>query len=222
VETRVIKVILITLEAKNEELTNQLKQLSNLESVDDHIVKIEKLIKDKTEEYNLLKEQLNKNDIYMTRLETLKNSFKDVKTSIFQSTLEVLQFKINSFCEKFFDIDVKIQFENKSGKIQTFIFVDGNQRSIGLLSGGQFKRLSLATSLALSDLVLERTDCKIGLRIFDEPFQNLSETSMRRCIDIFKTLDLTIILIEHNTIAKAEVNKTYSIEYRDGTSSYIR
>lgn len=166
-------------------------------------------------------ENLKETQIQLNRLELLKDGFKEVKAYTFNSILNELSVKANHYLSELFEIPIKITFNNEDMKISLDIKIDGFDRSHGLLSGGQQKRVSLAVDLALSDIITSRTGSLFNLLILDEPFQNLSEASMERCITLLTRLNKPIIIIEHNSIAKTMVNQTFTIEYQNGISKAI-
>jgi DNA repair exonuclease SbcCD ATPase subunit len=90
--------------------------------------------------------------------------------------------------------------------------------SIGLLSGGQFRRFSLAIDLALSDMVSSRKTSKLNILILDEYFKDLSETSMEKCLDLLKSRKSPVVIIEHNSIFKNIVDNVFFVELQGGTS----
>ena len=72
--------------------------------------------------------------------------------------------------------------------------------------------------LALSDIVTSRSGSTINLLILDEPFQNLSEAGMTKCLRLLERIGKPTLLIEHNSIFQSIVNRTINIELKDGTS----
>jgi len=154
-------------------------------------------------------------------LESLKDGFKEVKIHVFNSILNELTTKTNKYVQELFEVPVHIQFLNDDMKIKTTINYDGTERSLGLLSGGQFGRVSLATDLALSDIVGSRKGRVLDFIILDEYFKNLSESSMRKCLNLLKSLDKPILLIEHNSIFKQIVDSSINVELVNKISSMV-
>ena len=135
--------------------------------------------------------------------------------------LRIRMVKSNKYVEQLFEVPIQIRFKNEDMKISSEVLIDGDLRSISLLSGGQFKRVCLAVDLALSDIVTSRKGLGLNLAIFDEPFQNLSETSMVKCIDLLKSLNKPTIIIEHNSIAKTVVDNVFEVEFRNKISREV-
>lgn len=159
-------------------------------------------------------------------LEFLKPGFKEIKSHVFQGLLTELNNKANRYLKDLFDITAIIKFDNVSdegevSKIQTKVILGGSERSLGMLSGGQFRRVQLAVDFALSDIVANRSDKPINIRILDESLKDLSEPSCAKVIEILQKMGGSTILIEHNSIVKNIVNQTFEIQLKDGISSDI-
>lgn len=159
---------------------------------------------------------------YIARLETLRASYKEIKSYVFNAVLNELMIKSNKYIQELFEVPARIVFTNDDLKIGTEVILDGNSRSFGLLSGGQAKRVSLAVDLALSDISLARGGSKLNLVIFDEPFQNLSEASMIKCIKLLTSLNKPTLIVEHNSIAQSAIDRVFEIEYREGVSKSVK
>lgn len=157
-------------------------------------------------------------------LEFLKDGFKEIKSYVFQSLLSELNHKANHYLKDLFEVPAYITFDNISeegdiSKIKTTVMLDGYERSLGLLSGGQFRRVQLAVDFALSDIVSNRSKNPINVRILDEAFKDLSEVSQSKVIDILQTMKGSTIIIEHNSLIKNIVNNVYNVQLKNGTSA---
>ena len=153
------------------------------------------------------------------RLEVLKRGFKEIKSFVFNSALLDLTHKTNLYLTELFEVPISIAFTNENMKIGMDVIFDGKARGLGLLSGGQFRRVSLAVDLALSDIINTRKGSKFNLLILDEYFKDLSEQSMEKCLKLLERLGKSTILIEHNSIFKSIVDKTFEVELTGGVSS---
>lgn len=164
---------------------------------------------------------LNEKKAYMDRLETLKDGYKEVKSYTFNSVLVELTIKANKYLQELFEVPINIKFTNDNMKIGTAITMNGIDRGYGLLSGGQQKRVCLAVDLALSEIVSARMGTELNLRILDEYFKNLSESSMEKCLRLLEKLGGATILIEHNSIFKSIVDNVFECELVDGTTRSV-
>lgn len=154
-------------------------------------------------------------------LDVLKTGFRDVKSYIFEGLLQELNFKINQYLEKLFDVSVSLFFEREGSVIKTDITINGVLRKSGLLSGGQNKRVSLAVDLALNDLIASRRGSKWGILILDEYFTGLGEESLLICLELLQEISQPILIIEHNTTLKAIVEQTFCVLLEDGVTRAV-
>lgn len=170
---------------------------------------------------NALETILKNKEIYINQLETLKIGFREIKSYIFGSILNELMFKANEYVQELFEVPIKIIFKNEDMKIGVEVLIDGIERGLGALSGGQFRRCCLAVDLALSDIVTSRKNTKFNLKILDEYFKSLSETSMEKCLKLLEKSKGSTLLIEHNSIFKSIVNNTFMVELENKTSREV-
>lgn len=164
---------------------------------------------------------LTETRVRLQRLETLKGGFKEVKSYTFNSVLNELTARANKYLVDLFEMPISMKFTNENMKIGLALKIGGVDRSFGLFSGGQQKRIQLATDLALSDIVAARTGTGMNLLILDEYFKDLSEASMHKILTLLETLGRPTILIEHNSIFKSIVNRTFEVELRNGTTTMV-
>ncbi len=159
---------------------------------------------------------------YVQRLESLKDGFKEIKSYVFTNALNELNFRTNQYLSELFEMEATIKFSNDDQKIESKIVLNGKERSLGLLSGGQSRRFNLAVDLALSDIVSAKNTSKLDILIFDEYFKDLSEISMEKSLDLLKDRKCPVILIEHNSIFKNVIDNTFFVRLQNGTTSESR
>lgn len=217
------KIELIDKDIKNKKHQLEVLKAKKIDEFDDKI----KQVVDKQDEsraaHLFVATQINDVQQHINAYTTLRASFKEIKSYVFQSLLDDLNERVNHYASQLFETSIHIHFTNlgeegELSKIICKIELDNQERGYGLLSGGQSKRVEIAVNLALNEIIGKRTKGNWDFRIFDEPFQNLSETSMLKVIDLFKNLPGKTVLIEHNSIAKSAVTNTFNVEYRNGTS----
>lgn len=163
-------------------------------------------------------ETLKKSVVKAARLEQLKEGFKEIKSYIFTNALNELSFKANQYLQKLFEVDAKVKFYNEDLKIEEKLILNGQQTSIGLLSGGQFRRYSLAIDLSLADMSRSRKVSKFDILQLDEYFKDLHESSMEKCLELLKDWKSPVLIVEHNTLFKNIVDKTFFVKLENGTS----
>jgi len=215
VEKRPLVLDLTELEALKVRLDLESQELTFDHSVLDALVaKLELAQSDAMNLENLLVEK-NK---HLARLENLKIAFKEIKSHVFNSLLNEVNARVQKFLAHLFEVSVVVRFVNEDMKIETKVKFDGVERGLGLLSGGQFRRVSLAVDLALSDTIIARKGVRLGITIWDEYMKDLSETSMEKVLQLFEARNQPTILIEHNSIFKNIVNNSVFVKLENGTS----
>lgn len=192
--------------------------------ITDITIKLEELkgtISTNTDQLEETKRLMSEIQNLKNKLEILKDSFREIKSYVFEEFLNNISHKVNRYLVELFEIPIKIQFSsfnenNELNKITTNIIMNNKEIGLGLLSGGQFRRLEWSVNLALNDIILKRTN--LNLRILDEPFQNLGENSMYKLIKILEKLNGSTIIIEHNPLANSLISNVFDLELKNGTS----
>jgi DNA repair exonuclease SbcCD ATPase subunit len=114
--------------------------------------------------------------------------------------------------------------ENKSGtvtsKMSDSLTVDGVKRSVGSLSGGERRCLSLAIDFAIADVVARYTGAQLNPLILDEPFDHLDASNRIRVIDFLREMAIKrcIVVIDHASEAKALFDHSITVTKKNGIS----
>jgi exonuclease SbcC len=117
--------------------------------------------------------------------------------------------------------------ENKNGdvkaKFSERIMINGTERTLGSLSGGELCCLSLAVDLAINDVVSNTCGIVINPLILDEPFDGMDAANRERAITMLSRVAVNkeIWIIDHNSEAKAMFSKVVRIEKQNGISKLI-
>lgn len=201
--------------SQDESPTFQLR----LKNLSDERIKVEQNMLSLEQKKTKLQQEFARYDI-------LRAGFKEVKSYTFQSLLAELTRKANGYLRELFEVPVQIHIDNEGldgeiSKINIRVTIDGEDRPLGLYSGGQFRRIQLAVDLALSDIISARSDKPVNLLILDEYFKDLSETSMEKVLYLLEKLQRSVILIEHNSIFKSIISNVVKIELKGGVSRKI-
>lgn len=182
------------------------------------LLDLESQVRTTSEKIDELGNLLKSSVLYSDQLETLKDGFVEIKSFVFANALNELNFRTNKYLNDLFEMEATIKFSNEDQEIQSKIMLDGKERGLGLLSGGQNRRFNLAVDLALADIVSYRKTSKLDLLIFDEYFKDLSEISMEKSLELLKSRKSPVILIEHNSLFKTIVDNTFFVRLENGTS----
>lgn len=108
-----------------------------------------------------------------------------------------------------------------SAKFSEILTIDNNEISIGSLSGGEYRALSLCVDFALIDVMERQFGIYVSPIILDEPFDGLDSEGRELLIDLLRTISETrhIIVIDHASEVKSMFSKTLLVEKKDGISS---
>lgn len=157
------------------------------------------------------------------QLSALKEGFPEIKRYVFRTFLAELSRAASQNLRALFDQSVRVVFSNQdeeggASKIQCKVTIDGQERPLGLYSGGQHRRIQIAVDLALSSAVASRTGRPVSLRVLDEPFKDLSERSVERSLALLKSLPGSTVIVEHSPLVKASVEETFHCVLTGGVS----
>jgi DNA repair exonuclease SbcCD ATPase subunit len=117
--------------------------------------------------------------------------------------------------------------ENKSGDIKAKfsdkLAIQGVERSVGSLSGGELRCLSLAVDFAVIDVVESTFGISINPIILDEGFEGLDSLNKERVIEILETLsaERQIWIVDHASETRSLFSKVYKVEKRNGISTIV-
>jgi DNA repair exonuclease SbcCD ATPase subunit len=120
---------------------------------------------------------------------------------------------------------VKTYKENKDksvkAKMSETLTIDGVERSVGSLSGGEFRALSLALDFAILDVLSAQYNLNLNPIILDEPFGGLDNLGRELVIDVLTKVSQNrqIWVVDHASEAKSMFNSTVRVEKRNGISS---
>lgn len=202
------------------------EEANNSKLYDDKIEEAEIAQKDVKRALKNLAKELTELRRLWSQLEVLKNGFKEVKSFVFQGMLKEINRKANEYLAQLFEQTAKIRFHNEGdsgeiSKIHVEIELDGVARSLGSLSGGQYRRFQLAVDFALSDIVSARNPNVRGFMVIDEGFHNLSLESKQRVLELLRGRKGSVLLIEHDAVFEAAFDQKFEVELKDGISRSV-
>jgi DNA repair exonuclease SbcCD ATPase subunit len=108
-----------------------------------------------------------------------------------------------------------------SAKFSETLTIDGIKISIGSLSGGELKALSLCIDFTIIDLLQTNFAININPIILDEPFDGLDQVGKEIVLNLLKKLakDRQILVVDHSSEAKSMFSSIIMVEKRNGISS---
>lgn len=117
--------------------------------------------------------------------------------------------------------------ENKdktlSTKFSESLMINAKEISIGSLSGGELRALSLAIDFAMIDILNDKFSMSLNPIILDEPFNGLDIDGKEMVIELLEKLatDKEIWIVDHSSESKSMFNRTVRIEKRNGISRIL-
>jgi DNA repair exonuclease SbcCD ATPase subunit len=108
-----------------------------------------------------------------------------------------------------------------SAKFSETIVMGHKTISVGSLSGGEFRALSLCIDFALVDVMERQFGLSISPVILDEPFDGLDGVGREVIIELLETISgkRQVVVIDHASEAKAMFSKVISVELRNEISA---
>lgn len=138
----------------------------------------------------------------------------------------------NDIVQKYVDIvwpnvsyQLQSQRETAKGdivaKLAEVLTMDGKQISVGSLSGGELRALSLCIDFALLEVLASRFGISLNPIILDEPFDGLDSSGREVVISLLSSLskDHQILVVDHASESKVLFSKVIRVEKRNGVSS---
>lgn len=167
-----------------------------------------------------------------SKLEDVVKVFSNsgVKSHVLDLVTPFLNERANKYLSTLSGSSIEIEFstqkQNKSGELtdKFDIRIDNTSggESYQANSEGEKRRIDLAISLALQDLVLSKTDLKTNIIVYDEVFDALDEVGVENVITLLKErLDIvdSVFVITHSEHLKALFDKVITVEkIKDGIS----
>lgn len=117
--------------------------------------------------------------------------------------------------------------ENKDksvvAKMSEELIIDSNKVSIGSLSGGEYRCLSLATDFALIDTLSSFTGAKLNPIMLDESFLGLDEAGREQVIKMLVKIseDRQVWVIDHAVDIKNMFTRVVSAEKKAGITTIV-
>lgn len=108
-----------------------------------------------------------------------------------------------------------------TAKFSESIVMDGKPISLGSLSGGELKALSICTDMALLGILEQQFGLHMSPVIFDEAFDGLDASGKEFALELIRELsqDRQVIVIDHASEMRASFDKILRVEKRNGIST---
>lgn len=219
---------------------NRIAQLRNHINIEQTVIKHEtdklsksKEMKAKTLELinqvKDLKTRLIEIDAELVLLKSVENIFDTtgapayIMDSIIDSFNESVTEYINEIWPNAsYSLQTYKQNKDKSirAKFSESLTINGSQRSIGSLSGGEIRALSLALDFAIIDVLGSKYSLSLNPVILDEPFNGLDSAGREMVVDILSKFseNRQVWVVDHASESKALFHDIVRVEKRNGIS----
>lgn len=146
-------------------------------------------------------------------LDSVVDSFNAVIQKYIDIMAPDMSYVLNSFKENA-NGDIKAKFSETLTKA-------GAEVSVGSLSGGEQKGLSLCVDFALLEVLETQFGMSLNPIILDEPFDGLDAAGREIVIDLLENLarNRQIFVVDHASEAKALFTKSIKVELRNAIST---
>ena len=148
--------------------------------------------------------------------DSIVDSFNDAVGTYVDMVWPNATYVLNSYKEKS-DGDMVAKFSET-------LTMNGKDKSIGSLSGGELRALSLAVDFAIIDILSKQFGMPLNPIVMDEPFEGLDTAGREIVISLLERLsaDRQIWVVDHASEAKAMFSKVIRVEKRSGVSKIVQ
>lgn len=107
-----------------------------------------------------------------------------------------------------------------TAKFSEHLIMDGKLVSIGSLSGGEFRALSLCVDFALIDVMERQFGISMSPIILDEPYDGLDGAGKELIVGLLETLAVRrqVVIVDHSNEIKSMFSKVITVDKQDGIS----
>jgi len=150
--------------------------------------------------------------------------------SIFEEVLAEIAYESNEVLVRVpnvqnFVLEFKTKIEAKTtgkakARITPVIRVNGTERPLSSLSGGQTSVVELATDIAIRRVVSRRRGVHIGWMVIDEGFDGLGKLDKEACLEVlqYAAKDDLILVVDHATEFRDHFNMFLDVTVEGGES----
>lgn len=168
----------------------------------------------------------------LVNLEKVLGAFSDkgIKSHVLDLVTPTLNEGVNKYLGVLTGGAINVEFSTQSkkadgtlsDKFDISVTYNGDVMSYNALSSGEKRRVDVAISLALQDMVIQRYGADVNLLAYDELFESLDATGSENVIELLKSRIEkvgTIIVVSHNEDLKPLFDNSLEVIKKDGVST---
>lgn len=154
-----------------------------------------------------------------------------IKSFVFDLVCSSLTVKANKYLDLMTSGSIAINFDTqkktKAGdikeKFDCSIITNGQTIPYAAYSGGEKRRISLATDMALSEIMTEYYDSNFNFMVFDEQSNYLDAQGKKQFLTLLKELASTkkVFVVDHDSEFKAMFDDVLTVEKKEGVSRIL-
>lgn len=168
----------------------------------------------------------------LVNLEKVLGAFSDkgIKSHVLDLVTPTLNEGVNKYLGTLTGGAINVEFSTQSkkadgtlsDKFDISVTYNGDVMSYNALSSGEKRRVDVAISLALQDMVIQRYGADVNLLAYDELFESLDATGADNVVELLKSRIEkvgTIIVVSHNEDLKPLFDNSLEVIKKDGVST---
>lgn len=168
----------------------------------------------------------------LVNLEKVLGAFSDkgIKSHVLDLVTPTLNEGVNKYLGALTGGAINVEFSTQSkkadgtlsDKFDISVTYNGDVMSYNALSSGEKRRVDVAISLALQDMVIQRYGADVNLLAYDELFESLDATGAENVVELLKSRIEkvgTIIVVSHNEDLKPLFDNSLEVIKKDGVST---
>lgn len=168
----------------------------------------------------------------LVNLEKVLGAFSDkgIKSHVLDLVTPTLNEGVNKYLGTLTGGAINVEFSTQSKKADgtlsdkfgISVTYNGDVMSYNALSSGEKRRVDVAISLALQDMVIQRYGADVNLLAYDELFESLDATGAENVVELLKSRIEkvgTIIVVSHNEDLKPLFDNSLEVIKKDGVST---
>ena len=205
------------------ELDNSSRYDDNIKSLNEKV----KLIKEATKDLQNKREYIA-SDISSLNDALMAFSDKGIKSHVLDLVTPEMNIRANNYLSYLTGGTITAEFSTQtkkangelSDKFDIKVTNNGEETTYNSLSSGEQRRVDIAISLTLQDILMSRSNTSSNLLIYDELFESLDAVGSESVVELLKTrLDTadTILVVTHNENLKPLFNSSIvAVKEADG------
>lgn len=213
---------------QEQQLTQQVEMLTNVQSdVYDGKAELAELKKELTQLNKQITKDIADKEVLAKSVKALSDT--GIKSHVLDLVTPYLNERVNFYLAKLTGSSIMVEFSTQkqlsdgslSDKFDIKVDNIKGGNTYGSLSRGEKRRVDIAISLSLQDLIMTKADLEVNVLFYDELFESLDSVGSENVIELLqnKVKDIgTIFVVTHNESLKPLFDTTITMVKENGIS----